>query len=340
MKHIAKATITTGTVVTLLFAALAPYAAASEKPPYRVPRVNSHITADGVLNEQIWGEALRLSIDYEVRPGENIPPPVETEVLLAYDDTNLYCAFKAYDPDPSKICAHLCDRDNLWDDDWVVLNLDTFNDQRRSYLFVCNPLGIQADCIEVTGGESTEWDPIWDSAGRITGEGYVVEMAIPFSSLRFQRTDQDQIWGVDLIRSYPREVRHHLGLFPRDRNNNCYLCQAEKLIGFAGATPGRNIEFDPTFSTIHTKQREEVWEDFGPVRSDYDFGLTASWGLTPNLILNGTVNPDFSQVEADAAQLDINTQFAIYYSEQRPFFLESADLFTSRLNVVHTRRLA
>jgi hypothetical protein len=340
MKHNAKAIITTGIVAPLLLMALAPCAMASEKAPHRVPRVNSHITVDGILDEHIWNEALDLSIAYEVRPGENVPPPVETDVLLAYDDTHLYCAFKAYDPDPSKICARLCDRDNMWDDDWVVLNLDTFNDQRRSYLFVCNPLGIQADCIEVTGGESTEWDPIWDSAGSITDEGYIVEMAIPFSSLRFQRTEEDQIWGVDLIRSYPREVRHHLGLFPRDRDNNCYLCQAEKLIGFAGATPGRNIEFDPTFSTIHTKEREEVWEDFGSTKSHYDFGLTASWGLTPNMILNGTVNPDFSQVEADAAQLDINTQFAIFYSERRPFFLESADLFASRLNVVHTRRLA
>jgi hypothetical protein len=281
-----------------------------------------------------------MEMNYEVRPGENVPPPVKTEVLLAYDDTHLYCAFRAYDPDPSAICARICDRDRLWDDDWVVLNLDTFNDQRRSFLFFCNPLGVQADNIEVTGGGGTEWDPIWDSAGRITGEGYAVEMAIPFSSMRFQRTEEDQVWGIDAIRSYPRTVRHHIGLFPRDRNNNCYLCQAEKIIGFAGATPGRNIEFDPTFSTVHTESREEIDEPFGDRQSEYDPGLTAKWGLTPNLILNAAINPDFSQVEADAAQLDINTQFALFYEERRPFFLESADLFSSRFHVVHTRTLA
>ncbi|MFH1312213.1 MAG: DUF5916 domain-containing protein [Candidatus Eisenbacteria bacterium] len=335
----------TGTVYTCI-AALALMAVlpcrAEPQEPHRVPKLSSDVNVDGHLDERIWEKALLLTLDYEVRPSENVPPPVKTEILLAYDETHLYCGVRAYDPDPSQICARLCDRDNLWDDDWFALNLDTFNDQRRSYLLFCNPLGVQADNIEVTGGDGTEWDPIWDSAGRITEEGYVLEMAVPFSSLRFQRTDEDQIWGIDAIRSYPRSVRHHIGLFPRDRDNNCYLCQAEKLIGFAGATPGRNIELAPTFSTVHTQIREDedVEEDFLPVDSSYEPGLTARWGLTPNLTLSGTLNPDFSQVEADAAQLDINTQYAIYYSERRPFFLEYADIFHSELQIVHTRTLA
>ncbi len=328
-------------IVCLLTAFLTPRICLShDRPPHRVPKVNSAIRVDAHLDETVWDQALVMDLNYEVRPGENVPPPVRTEVFLAYDDSRLYCAFKAYDPEPSKICARICDRDKLWDDDWVVLNLDTFNDQRRSYLLFCNPLGVQADNIEVTGGDESEWDPIWDSAGRITDEGYVVEMAIPFSSLRFQRSEENQIWGIDAIRSYPRGVRHHIGLFPRDRNDNCYLCQAEKIIGFAGATPGRNIELDPTFSTVHSQCREEIDADFGDRQSDYDLGLTVKYGVTPNLIFNGTVNPDFSQVEADAAQLDINTQFALFYSEKRPFFLEGADLFQSRLGVVHTRTLA
>jgi hypothetical protein len=135
-------------------------------------------------------------------------------------------------------------------------------------------------------------------------------------------------------------VRHHLGLFPRDRDDNCYLCQAEKIIGFAGATPGRNIELDPTFSTSHSEERPGIAEPFGATDSDYEFGLTTKWGLTPNLILNATANPDFSQVEADAAQLDINTQWALWFDEKRPFFLEGTDLFSSRLGVVYTRTLA
>jgi hypothetical protein len=332
----------TAMALTILLPALpAAWAAETEeRTPHRVPRVNSAIEVDGTLDETVWKEALELSLDYEVRPGENIPPPVETVVLFAYDKDHLYVAYECHDPDPSRICARVCDRDNLWDDDWVALVLDTFNDQRRNFLLVVNPLGVQADNIEVTGGEGAEWDAIWDSAGRITGDGYTVEMAVPFSSLRFQRSEEDQVWGVDAIRSYPRGVRHHIGLFPRDRNNNCYLCQAEKLIGFAGATPGKNLEITPTFSMTHNQARAHADTSFSATESKYEVGLTGSWGFTPNLVLGATINPDFSQVEADAAQLDINTQFAIYYDEKRPFFLEATDFFDSRLNVVYTRTLA
>jgi hypothetical protein len=310
-----------------------------DRPLHRVPKVGSDVEVDGILSERVWDDALLLEIGYEVLPSENVPAPVKTEFLMAHDESRIYCAYRAYDPDPSAIRARLCDRDDLWDDDWVALVLDTFNDQRRNFLLVCNPLGVQADNIETTSGQGAEWDPIWDSAGRITDWGYVVELAIPFSSLRFQRSEVDQVWGIDAIRSYPRTVRHHLGLFPRDRNNNCYLCQADKVVGFAGVTPGKNIEIDPTFSTIHTQARETLGQDFGDTDSRYDPGLTARWGFTPNLTLSATANPDFSQVEADAPQLDINTQFALSYDEKRPFFLEAADYFHSRLSVVYTRTL-
>ena len=113
-----------------------------EKIPYRVPKVNSEIKIDAFLNEDAWKQAVKIDANIEVRPGENIPAPVKTEVLIAYDDLNVYVAFKAFDPDPSKIQAHLCDRDNIWDDDWVIILFDTFNDQRRTYDFGCNPLVI------------------------------------------------------------------------------------------------------------------------------------------------------------------------------------------------------
>jgi hypothetical protein len=315
-----------------------------EKVPHRIPRVNSEVRTDGVLDEPCWEEALVLPLEYEVRPGENVPPPVRTDVLLAYDESELYVAFRAYDPAPSLIRARLTDRDRLWDDDWVAINLDTFNDQRRSFLFVCNPLGVQADDIETQGGPTCPFDAIWDSGGRVNEEGYVVEMSIPFRALRFQRSSDDQIWGVDAIRSYPRSVRHHIGLFPRDRSNNCYLCQADKIIGFAGATPGRSLEFDPTVSAIKSEARqgdEDIPQgDFEGVQNSIEAGLTGTWGFTPNLTLCGTLNPDFSQIEADILQLDVNTQYALYYPERRPFFLEGMHMFESRLGVVYTRTLA
>ena len=309
---------------------------------YRIPKVNSEIRVDGVLDEPLWKNALMVTLDYEVTPGENIPPPVRTEVYLAYDENRIFVAFKADDPDPKAIQAHLTDRDQIFTDDWVGVFFDTFNDGLRDYGYMCNPLGVQEDMIETSDGDmGSAWDAIWDSAGKITDGGFVVEMSIPFSSLSFQRSAGDQTWGVDLVRDYPRNVRHHIGVFPRDRSNNCYMCQAYKLVGFAGARPGRSLEIDPTLSGVLAQAREnETTGRFVDRSRRLDPGLSARWGFTPSMTLSAAVNPDFSQVEADAVQLGINKQFALYYEEKRPFFLESADFFSTALNLLYTRTFA
>jgi hypothetical protein len=314
---------------------------ADGRPIYTVPRIDSKIQIDGVINEESWNNALVLELKYEVRPGENIPPPVRTEVLLAYDETNLYIAFRAYDPNPSEIRAHLQDRDNLGGDDWVAVMLDTFNDERRCFDFAATALGVQCDLIETATNEDISWDAIWDSAGRINDWGYAVEMAIPFTSLRFQRTDGPQIWSFDASRRYPRSKPHHIGLFPRDRSNNCYLCQAVKISGFEHATPGHNLEVSPTVYAVRTDERTDFPEgDFQVRDQKAEAGLTAHWGMTPNLTLSATVNPDFSQVEADSLQLDINEPFALFYPERRPFFTEGTDFFAHpMLDIVYTRTM-
>ncbi len=312
-----------------------------EKTPFPVPKIDLEVKLDGILDDAFWDQTLVLELNYEVWPGENIKAPVRTKVFLGYTDTRFYAAFRAYDPDPAAIRARLTDRDKLWNDDWVALVLDTFNDQHNSYEFFCNPLGVQGDKIESRQGGETEWDGLWDSVGRIDDQGYVVEIAIPFSSLRFQRKKGNQVWGIDAVRSYPRNTRHHIGLFPRQRNNLCYMCQSEKLIGFSGIKPGKNLEFDPTVSTQLTQERRPFPEGrLVKKDSKIDPGLTARWGFTPNLTLSAAVNPDFSHVEADALQLDINTQFALYYPEKRPFFLEGASIFKTRFRVLHTRTFA
>ena len=311
---------------------------------FNVPRVADSVTCDAVLDEPVWQNAVSIDANYEVRPGENIPAPVKTEVLMAYNDTHVFVAFKASDPDPSQIRAHIVDRDNIWNDDWVLILFDTFNDNRRSYDFFCNPYGIQGDEIEAADGGGGSWDAIWDSAGRITDSGYVVEMSIPFSCLNIQPGENEQVWGFDAVRSYPRNVRHHIGAFPRDRSNNNYLSQAHKLKGFANVKGGRNIEIAPTFSTGASHERESFDDgSWGPMKQtgeNYDPGVTARWGVTPNAKLSFTANPDFSQVEADAAQMDINNRFPLYYSEKRPFFIENADIYNTGMNLVHTRTLA
>jgi hypothetical protein len=305
-----------------------------------VPRVDARIRVDGVLDEPAWREALILELGYEVEPGENVPPPVRTELLMMYDGSALYAAFRAFDPQPERIRAHLWDRDTIGPDDWVCLILDTFNDERWNYGLLVNPLGVQSDFIELRNGASVEWDAIWDSAGAITDFGYVVEIRVPFSSLRFQRAPGPQVWGIDGVRSYPRTVRHHIGLFPRDRATNCYLCQALKVEGFAGATPGRNLELVPTLTAARTDVRDDFPDGhYRQSSEDLEAGLTARWGVTPNLTLAGTLNPDFSQVEADALELDVNQPFALFFEEKRPFFMEGSQYFETLFDVVYTRTM-
>jgi hypothetical protein len=310
---------------------------------YTAELIDAEITVDGRLDEGPWQRPPTFELAFETRPAENGPAPVRTEVWIVYDTNSLYVAFRAHDPEPAAIRARLCDRDTAFQDDFVGVVLDTFNDQRRAFEFFVNPLGVQMDLTqnEMTGGEDESWDAIWDSAGRITDTGYTVEMRVPFSSLRFPSSEQGMTWGIDAIRMYPRFQSHRLALHPLERGNNCYLCQESKLVGFEGVRPARSIELDPTL----TASMSEVREDFpdGEMEGgdpDIEPGITAHWGITPNLVLSAALNPDFSQVEADAAQLDVNTQFALFYPEKRPFFLEGADIFATRFNAIYSRNIA
>ena len=327
----------------LVFASsLAAQAPANDRT-LRVPVTELPITVDGVIDEAAWGGALTLALAVETEPGENVPAPVSTECLLTYGRHALYVAFRARDPEPEKIRARLADRDSVDSDDHVGVVLDTFDDARRAFGFFVNPRGVQMDRTydDVHGNEDPSWDAIWSSAGRVDGTGYQVEMAIPFSSLRFPRTAGPHTWGIDAVRFYPRNFSHRLANNPLNRDVECYLCQLDKISGFAGASPGRNIELDPTF----TAGRADLRRNFpdGPIEQgdeDVEVGLTARWGITSNLDLGAAVDPDFSQVEADVAQLDVNERFALFFPERRPFFLEGADLFETPQSIVFTRNVA
>jgi hypothetical protein len=311
------------------------------KTHHRIPKLDKGIKVDGVLDDETWQQALKLELRYETWPGENLPALARTEVFIYHTKTYFYFGVHAYDPDPSAIRAFYSDRDTIWNDDWIAITMDTFMDPRRRFSFFCNALGVQADLIETIDENLIFWDSIWDSAGRIGDDGYIVEMAIPFSSLRFQRTKEEQTWRIDIVRMYPRDVKHYFTLITRDRNNPCHMCQADHLTGFKGAKPGKNLEFDPAITAIYTQERESFPDGkFVKKESKLNPGITASWGFTPNMTLSAAINPDFSNVETDAAQLDINTQFALYYPEQRPFFLENAAIFQTPYQVVYTRALA
>jgi hypothetical protein len=326
---------------------LGPGPSAAEPPAPRawppVTPTPSEIRVDGVLDEAGWNTAVVIPLEYEWFPGDGIAPPVRTDALITYDPTHLYVAFRAHDPEPQRIRAHLMDRDTIdtfVQDDHVSLMIDTFNDERRAFQFRVNPLGVQADAIfsEVEGIEDFSWDIIWESAGRITAEGYVVEIAIPLNQIRFPAGGGPQTWGFELGRSYPRSVRHRIAATYRDRNRNCLLCQLDKLQGFENLEAGLNLELDPTL-TIRRADEIESFPDGGldDGNEDYAPGLTARWSISPSLTLNGAINPDFSQVEADVAQLDVNNRFALFFPEKRPFFLEGIDIFATPIDAVFTR---
>ncbi|HLP60660.1 MAG TPA: DUF5916 domain-containing protein [Candidatus Deferrimicrobium sp.] len=317
-----------------------------ELPPaksYNVSQAESEIKIDGVLNEPAWEKATLIDAPYEWWPGDNVPAIVKTDCLVTFSKTKLYFGFRCYDPEPKKVRAHLMDRDALTTfvmDDHVTLLIDTFNDERRGFQFRVNALGVQADAFfsELEGFEDFSWDAIWSSAGKLTDYGYCVEIAIPFNQLRFPKSLEKQTWGICVERLYPRSVRHRLRSHPMDRDKQCFLCQINKVTGFENMSSGHNLEFDPTFTVNRTDTRTDFPDgkmQDGKIKPEP--GLSARWGITSNLILNTTINPDFSQVEADVAQLEVNTRFALRYAEKRPFFLEGADFFLTPMEAVFTR---
>jgi hypothetical protein len=331
-------------IAALLVCAPIAHAQDDYVPGGQIPQLQDGIVIDGKLDDAAWQGALVQEIAYEVQPGDNIPVPAKTVVRIGYTSDALYVAFHATDPDPSQIRAHLRDRDAMFDDDWVGVFLDTFNDHRRGYELAVNPLGVQGDIIRDESNsenqEDSSWDGLWQSAGRITAEGYDVEYRIPFSTLRFPTGDGEQRWGIALFRNWPRDKRHQLSSNRVPRDSNCFECEWGKYDGFAGAHQGRNLEIVPTLTMGKTQTRDAAGEPWKSGDTSIEPGVDVSWAPSPAMTLNATINPDFSQVETDQLQLNLNDSFALFYQEKRPFFLEGADYFTSQFDVLYTRQIA
>jgi hypothetical protein len=308
---------------------------------FDVPRLAQALTIDGRLDEPHWQTATKLTGFCEVEPGDNVRPKAETEALVAYDDENLYIGFVCHDDRPSAIRANVTDRDAMFGDDFAGIMIDTFRDEQNGYEFFVNPRGIQGDLRRNRNDEDSSYDAVWYSGGQVTESGWTAEIAIPFRSVRFP--DQDvQSWGIHVFRNRPRESREQMSWAPISRDNNCFFCQAGTMSGITGVNQGRNLEVLPY---VLASQRGDLggsddatfdWNNDDPAG---EAGFGVKYGVTPNHTLDFAYNPDFSQIESDATQIDANRTFALFYPEKRPFFLEGADMFMSTMDVVYTRSI-
>lgn len=308
-----------------------------------VPFLAQKIELDGIIDEDAWNDAAKIPLNYVTRPFENTTPPVQTTARIFENGENIYIAFTAQDNDASQIRALFRDRDSVWDNDLVGVKIDTFGDSRLSYQFFVNPHGIQSDAIEnqMTRSESDSWNAIWDAETQLTDEGYTVEIALPFRIMNFINSDGPKQWRVEFVRFYPRDNNLRISNRPVDRNNSCNLCQMGKMEGFASAKQGKNLSITPYAVAGYARNRaastapSNDWQ----YQNNQEVGVDINWGISSDMLLQATVNPDFSQVEADAGQLGINNPFALFFPEQRPFFLENADFFSTQYDLVYTRNI-
>lgn len=332
-------------ILLLAFACASPPLDAQSvpEPPVelRIARAAGAIEVDGSLDDPGWSGASRIETFYETSPGDNVEPKVKTVAWLAYDDQFFYAAFEFSDPDPKSIRAPYDDRDVVPSyTDYGGLILDTRNDGKSATLFLVNPRNVQYDAITSdASSEDSSPDFFWDSAARIGSAGWTLEIRIPFSSLRYERADP-QTWGIFLYRNRTRDFRYQMFTSKLPRGSNCFICHAAKLVGLEGLPAGNHVVLAP-YGT--GKQSRTPSGDLGSPLvergTDWDGGLDAKWTPNADTAIDATINPDFSQIESDVAQISVNERFALFYPEKRPFFLEQLDLFSTPIQVVYTRTI-
>ncbi len=322
---------------------------AEKASPVKLPLFAKPPAIDGKLDDDVWKSAVVLKDFYQIQPGDNLIPENRTEVMLGYDARFIYIGFHCFD-DPSKVRANIPKRDQIWDDDYVGILFDTFNDQRRAYEFDFNPLGVQADGIWTEGqGEDFSLDLVMESKGMVTTDGYTIEVAIPFKSLRYV-AGKDKLWGVHFWRRTKR-LNNSLDMWiPMDRDKSSWLAQAGHLTGLENISTERTLDLIPSITVSETGKRKSALP-FGALAGtidpgrfvnepiDVDPGLTGKYTVTPTVTLDFAINPDFAQVEADQLVVTANQRFPIFFEEKRPFFLEGIDIFNTQIAAVHTRAI-
>jgi hypothetical protein len=307
-----------------------------------IARLSGPVTIDGNLSEDAWRRAERVDKWYETNPGDNVDPKVKSVAYLAYDDKFLYAAFEFEDPNPSAIRAPVSDRDNISGNatDYGGVILDTRNDGRTAVLLLVTPRGVQYDAdTDDAAGEDQSPDYFWDSAARITDRGWVLEIRVPFSSLRYRSADP-QSWGILLYRNYPRDFRYQMFSARLPRGGNCFICRANTLVGLEHLPSGGHLVAAPYVSG---SRQSNAAAGPGTPLTDTDararIGLDLKWTPNADNVIDFTANPDFSQIESDTAQISTNERFALFFNEKRPFFLEGVNLLRTPIQAVHTRTI-
>jgi hypothetical protein len=323
--------------------------ASTVAPSIQIPRIeDAQLVIDGALDEPVWARAARLTGFRQYEPVDGRPAEEETEVLVWYAPDAIHFGIVARDRQPEGIRATVADRDNIDGDDHVVIYLDTFNDRRRAFFFAVNPLGVQQDGVRAEGassagrsfGGSTDKSPdYWyQSRGRLTERGYTVEVRIPFKSLRYPAGEEPQRWGLQIERRVQRTGYVDTWTDTR-RANASFLAQSGVIEGLFDLQRGVVFEAQPFVTASANGLRETGGGAFRRESLDPELGLNLRLGFT-SFSLDATLNPDFSQVEADAGQVTVNERFALFVPEKRPFFLEGIELFATPSQLVHTRQIA
>jgi hypothetical protein len=304
------------------------------------PQFSSSPKIDGKLENPLWEKGIIIDKFTQYEPVEGSEPTEKTVAYIGYDSKNLYIAVRAFDSDPKAIRACLTNRDNVFGDDVITVYLDTFNDKKRAFVFQVNPCGVQQDGIYTENrrrgrgrggggffGFDRNFDTFFTTEANIDDEGYTVEMAIPFKSLRFPNTP-NQVWGLQIMRNIQRK-NEEIYWRPRSRDVNGFLIQAGTLEVQGQIEKGKNFEVMPVLTGLKAMGS----------KVDTDPGINLKYGITSDLTADVTINPDFSQIEADMPQIDVNQRYELYYPEKRPFFLEGKDFFDTPFELVYTRNI-
>lgn len=314
--------------------------------PLRPVKTNQPPVIDGILDDPAWKESSKVSGFKTFSPDFGLDMDQETEVFMLYDEENLYFAFDCRDDEPDKIKASVNSRDNIRADDWICINLDSYNDHQSLYAFYVNPHGIQMDSRFSAGQEDASVDFVWYSAGSLNENGYMVEIKIPLKSIRYTTREPVEM-SVFFERMISRQ--NIQGSYPAmdPSKGFAFLTQMKPMV-YEGVKHYKLFEVLPAFT--YTSRNSHSEGELQNTEKTPALSLTAKYGLTSQLILDGTVNPDFSQIESDAGQVDVNLRYDLFYAEKRPFFLEGHENFIMAATkadehdpvstLVHTRKIA